>query len=530
MSEAQEAPVLLQWVAGALDDQQDLTAVDRFSQRHQTEERVLHAERYEDLIPLSRAPGEGEQLAFRVDLDRCTGCKACVSACHHLNGLGEGETWRDVGLVYGEESGRSFQQTVTTSCHHCADPACLSGCPVMAYEKDPVTGIVRHLDDQCIGCQYCILKCPYDAPKYEPKLGIVRKCDMCTGRLAEGEAPACVQGCPTAAISIEIVDVADSPEELLPELGGALPATGYTRPTTRYVTERAIESLSPGGALSAGTAHDPLAVMLVLTQLSIGALGFDTFLGGAALDSARLERVSLAALAGVLGLGAATLHLGRPLFAFRAMLGWRTSWMSREILAFGLYVPAVVACAVLCGLARLGPPVGEFAASAFPALESVTFASGLVSLVCSVMIYVDTRRPSWSLGVTASGFLLTMWVLGALAAGFGGVGGPWLILAGALALAGLLVWEFRTVFRVPSGKMTRSIELLRTQLSFRFRLRLVVGASAAVVACIAAVLTASGIAGGSALAAIALGLAVMSELVSRHLFFTAEAARAMPGA
>ena len=35
-----------------------------------------------------------------------------------------------------------MQQTVTTACHHCVDPACLKGCPVDAYEKDPVTGIV----------------------------------------------------------------------------------------------------------------------------------------------------------------------------------------------------------------------------------------------------------------------------------------------------------------------------------------------------------------------------------------------------
>ena len=72
-----------------------------------------------------------------------------------------------------------YQQTVTTACHHCVEPACLEGCPVLAYEKDAETGIVRHLDDQCIGCQYCVLKCPYDVPKYSAKRGIVRKCDMC---------------------------------------------------------------------------------------------------------------------------------------------------------------------------------------------------------------------------------------------------------------------------------------------------------------------------------------------------------------
>ncbi|MBW3547816.1 MAG: hypothetical protein KY452_06750, partial [Actinobacteria bacterium] len=83
----------------------------------------------------------------------------------------------------------------------CAEPGCLDGCPVDAYEKDPVTGVVRHLDDQCIGCSYCTLTCPYEVPQYDAGRGIVRKCDMCHDRLAEGEAPPCVRACPTEAIT-----------------------------------------------------------------------------------------------------------------------------------------------------------------------------------------------------------------------------------------------------------------------------------------------------------------------------------------
>jgi Fe-S-cluster-containing dehydrogenase component len=158
------------------------------------------------LIPLT-APNPGEQYAFEVDLDSCTGCKSCVAACHSLNGLDETETWRDVGVLVSPSRARPFTQTITSACHHCADPACLNGCPVLAYEKDPVTGIVRHLDDQCIGCSYCILKCPYDVPKFSGRLGIVRKCDLCHGRLAAGEAPACAQACPTHAIRIVNVQV-----------------------------------------------------------------------------------------------------------------------------------------------------------------------------------------------------------------------------------------------------------------------------------------------------------------------------------
>src|SRR5260370_478724 len=82
----------------------------------------------------------------------------------------------------------------------------LNGCPVLAYDKDPLTGLVRHLDVQCIGCQYCIFMCPYEVPKYSERRGIVRKCDMCHQRLAHGEAPACVQACPSEAIRITVVE------------------------------------------------------------------------------------------------------------------------------------------------------------------------------------------------------------------------------------------------------------------------------------------------------------------------------------
>src|SRR3954469_1097237 len=227
-----------------LAEQRDLTAVERFAQTHATHRAVPEGPRYRELMPLTR-PASGEQYAFVVDLDRCSGCKACVSACHSLNGLEENEMWRSVGLIVGERTTpagttAAYQQTITTACHHCVEPACAEGCPVLAYDKDPVTGIVRHLDDQCIGCSYCILKCPYDVPKYSAKRGIVRKCDMCHGRLEAGEAPACVQACPNEAIKITLVETTHLSTRLatsvwLPDA----PASNYTLPTTRYITRQA---------------------------------------------------------------------------------------------------------------------------------------------------------------------------------------------------------------------------------------------------------------------------------------------------
>ncbi|HEY8922903.1 MAG TPA: hypothetical protein VIU64_00910, partial [Polyangia bacterium] len=64
----------LEWV---LHDQQTLTAVDRFARKHEADQLPPNARFYRDLIPAAK-PGAGQQYAFDVDLDLCTGCKACV--------------------------------------------------------------------------------------------------------------------------------------------------------------------------------------------------------------------------------------------------------------------------------------------------------------------------------------------------------------------------------------------------------------------------------------------------------------------
>ena len=89
-------------VDSLLMDQSDLSAVERFAQFHEHSIEPLQGRYYSALLPAS-PPGPGEQLAFLVDLDRCSGCKACVAACHSLNGLDDGESWRDVGLLVGAD-------------------------------------------------------------------------------------------------------------------------------------------------------------------------------------------------------------------------------------------------------------------------------------------------------------------------------------------------------------------------------------------------------------------------------------------
>jgi formate dehydrogenase iron-sulfur subunit len=368
------------------------TPAARFSDLHARRLPDL-ADHYRSLIPLTK-PGAGEQYAFEVALDRCTGCKACVSACHSLNGLDDDEAWRDTGVLLGGVEQTGWQQTITSACHHCADPGCLNGCPVGAYEKDSDTGIVRHLDDQCIGCSYCILKCPYDVPKYSKKRGIVRKCDMCHQRLAEGEAPACVQACPTEAIRIVTVSTAAQ----APAHSPILADTTVTRPTTRYIGRELSASAHAADRdeLLPQPTHWPLVLMLVLTQAGIGLLAAPQL-----TPSSRHELPLL--LAGALlfnaGMAAATLHLGQPLKAWRFFLGLRTSWLSREILAFSLFAPIPL---LLCVFPFL--PEIAFLAPLLPITALSTLPLGLIAVFTSVMIYQDTRRTSWRFSLTATRF------------------------------------------------------------------------------------------------------------------------------
>jgi Fe-S-cluster-containing dehydrogenase component/DMSO reductase anchor subunit len=547
-----------------LTEQQDLTAVEAFSRDHTSHAAPAQAKYYSRLLPVT-PPGPGEQYAFEVDLDRCSGCKACVTACHSLNGLDEQETWRDVGLLIGGSEQLPVIQHVTAACHHCVQPACMTACPVNAYEKDPLTGIVKHLDDQCFGCQYCTLACPYNVPKYHARKGIVRKCDMCSSRLAKGEAPACVQACPHEAISIRIVSTERVREDS--ETARFLPAApdpALTLPTTLYRSSKVFpRNTLPADyhSLSPEHPHWPLIVMLVLTQLSVG-----TFVVGVLVDDTLPESLAAmlrpfhatgALVLGLLALVASTCHLGRPHLAFRGILGLRHSWLSREIVAFGLFAGLAIPYAAACWIGSPEMPLGEAWArrvsSFIPPLGITVATIGVIGVFCSGMIYVFTRRELWNFERTITRFALTAAVLGSATA--------WLSLlllsrsVGSSLATQLLqtAGPFLTRGLVISSMLKLGVDLLILRSLTDYRLTslkrtalLVTG----VLSPIAMARVAAGVLGGSVLPlmvlnalreangpdlmitvsmAVAWIACVIGELLERYLFFAAVAAPRMPG-
>ncbi|MBK8523662.1 MAG: hydrogenase 2 operon protein HybA [Betaproteobacteria bacterium] len=163
-----------------------------------------------------------EALGLLYDATLCVGCKACVAACKQVNNNPaefstvdqlwdtpldtSGKTFNLIKMYRSgtmetkdtEENGFAFMKT---SCMHCADPSCVSACPVSAMTKDPKTGIVEYNADACIGCRYCVAACPFGIPKYQydSPTGKIGKCELCRHRHKDGLYSACAEVCPTGA-------------------------------------------------------------------------------------------------------------------------------------------------------------------------------------------------------------------------------------------------------------------------------------------------------------------------------------------
>lgn len=166
-------------------------------------------------------------VGLLYDSTLCVGCKACVSACKQANDMppeiapdqqawneGRWDTPKDLsgktlnvikvyqnGTMAAKDHADNGYAFVKRQCLHCIDPSCVSCCPVSAMNKDPDTGIVSHDPDRCIGCRYCVFACPFQVPKFEfdKTFGQIQKCQLCKHRLAKGQLPGCVEGCPTGA-------------------------------------------------------------------------------------------------------------------------------------------------------------------------------------------------------------------------------------------------------------------------------------------------------------------------------------------
>jgi DMSO reductase iron-sulfur subunit len=362
------------------------------------------------LIP-ERALLPGEQYRFHFDMTKCIGCRSCEVACNEQNGNPADLRWRRIGEIEGGSWPDTSRHYLSMGCNHCLSADCLRGCPVDAYKKDPVTGIVLHSAEACIGCQYCVWNCPYSVPQFNPERGVVGKCDMCHGRLTSGLEPACVNACPENAIEIEIVDQLEWRSDYAAANAPGMPNAGHTISTTRITLppdstatlERVdIETLRPEHP------HWSLVWMTSLIQLSAGTLAV-------ALLSNQADPVALTVILALTAftLNISVLHLGRPAYAWRALKMWRRSWLSREVLLFGLFFTALTMLTAVAWVEVAYP--SPLLHIALRALQYIAPALGGAGILASARIYLVPARPAWNTRYTPMDFLLSSAVLGCAA-------------------------------------------------------------------------------------------------------------------
>jgi Fe-S-cluster-containing dehydrogenase component len=208
-----------------------------------------------------------------IDLDRCTGCEACVVACHAENNIptvgdaqaaeGRAMHWIRVERKWEGEFPNVRVRFRPVPCQQCDAAPCEPVCPTYASYHNS-EGLNSQVYNRCIGTRYCANACPYTGryfnwfnPRWDKPLhlqlnpdvslreaGVMEKCTFCFQRilaaeyqartekreLREGEfSPACVQSCPTGAMVFGDLDDPNSEvsrlsrldrgAKLLPEVG-----------------------------------------------------------------------------------------------------------------------------------------------------------------------------------------------------------------------------------------------------------------------------------------------------------------------
>jgi Fe-S-cluster-containing dehydrogenase component len=197
-----------------------------------------------------------KKWGLAVDLDRCTGCGACVTACHAENniptvgpeqaGRGRAMHWLRVERYWEGDFPDVRLKFRPVMCQQCDAAPCEPVCPTYASHHTE-EGLNAQVYNRCIGTRYCANACPYNVRFFDffhpqwPKplhlqlnpdvsireVGVMEKCTFCIQRIsaaqieakanqrevADGEIkPACVQGC--AARALVFGDLNDAESEV----------------------------------------------------------------------------------------------------------------------------------------------------------------------------------------------------------------------------------------------------------------------------------------------------------------------------
>jgi len=281
---------------------------------------------------------------FIFDQNKCVGCHACVVACQIENNSTSILPWRSISTYNQFQFSSIPLFHFSLACNHCEDAPCMTGCPALAYSRDPLTHAVVHHQNSCIGCKYCTWLCPYDAPKYSYTNGVIEKCTLCEDRLKNDLKPACANLCPTGALDydeigsyMEYSGLDGFPEkELDPAIKiiplrkeHILPEIDRLDETSRKrISEKIIKPI-PGKVNMRN--EWMLVIFSIMSALMVGLMYANFF------NDFPVNPWIFMGSGCIIGL-LTFLHLGKKVRAWRSVLNIKESWLSREILSFGVFI------------------------------------------------------------------------------------------------------------------------------------------------------------------------------------------------